>query len=346
MAHAVFVSYSSRDSEAAYAVVRALEEAGVRCWIAPRDIKAGDVWAQAIVQAIAGSKVLVVIFSANANRSEHVLTEVDAAVRKGAHVVPVRIENVMPEGALEYHLRTRHWLDALSGQRSEHFQTLVAAVRGLLGQPGLPPATELGVAPKPAGDSGARRVVKTTDTSYHLTLPRPGRRWSPRARWVAVGGLALALGAGGILLRRAETLSGVTFEVRQATEGSDWRLRVTTRSIRLFEGDRTPPPLNQRTYGTRFSAPQTRYLYTEVLLDFEAPGRVVTVPIVCTIFDGNGGVKGSLSLENQIAADAKSWVNATGWGSAQPGTWKPGRYRVDCRYGEKLVARTRFEMLA
>jgi hypothetical protein len=42
MAHDVFVSYSSRDSATALAVVSALETAGIRCWMAPRDIKAGD----------------------------------------------------------------------------------------------------------------------------------------------------------------------------------------------------------------------------------------------------------------------------------------------------------------
>lgn len=27
-----------------------------------------------------------------------------------------------------------------------------------------------------------------------------------------------------------------------------------------------------------------------------------------------------------------------------PGTWKPGKYRVDCSYGGKLIARDRFEV--
>lgn len=54
MAHDVFVSYSSQDQPTALAVVNALESNGIRCWMAPRDIRAGDVWAQAIVEAITG----------------------------------------------------------------------------------------------------------------------------------------------------------------------------------------------------------------------------------------------------------------------------------------------------
>src|SRR5262245_34596923 len=69
MAHDVFVSYSSRDTTTALAVVNALESNGVRCWIAPRDVRAGDVWAQALVDAIGSARILIVVFSSHSNRS-------------------------------------------------------------------------------------------------------------------------------------------------------------------------------------------------------------------------------------------------------------------------------------
>ena len=69
MSHDVFISYSSTDQNAALAVLHGLEAAGIRCWMAPRDIKPGMVWAQAIMDGIAGCRVMVVVFSANANKS-------------------------------------------------------------------------------------------------------------------------------------------------------------------------------------------------------------------------------------------------------------------------------------
>ena len=48
----VFISYSHQDKAAADAACSALESAGVRCWIAPRDVAPGADWAGAIVSAI------------------------------------------------------------------------------------------------------------------------------------------------------------------------------------------------------------------------------------------------------------------------------------------------------
>ncbi|MGH6991941.1 MAG: toll/interleukin-1 receptor domain-containing protein, partial [Caulobacteraceae bacterium] len=41
MAHHVFISYSNADKLIADRVCHALEEKGLRCWIAPRDIPFG-----------------------------------------------------------------------------------------------------------------------------------------------------------------------------------------------------------------------------------------------------------------------------------------------------------------
>src|SRR4051794_1592529 len=67
--HDVFISYSSKDKTTADAVCAAIEADRVRCWIAPRDIRPGAQWGRAIVDAINDSRVMVLVYSANANRS-------------------------------------------------------------------------------------------------------------------------------------------------------------------------------------------------------------------------------------------------------------------------------------
>ena len=52
MAFDVFLSYSSKDKTTADAACAALENTGIRCWIAPRDIIPGMDWGEAIVNAI------------------------------------------------------------------------------------------------------------------------------------------------------------------------------------------------------------------------------------------------------------------------------------------------------
>jgi hypothetical protein len=43
--HDVFISYSSKDKLTADAICAARERDGARCWIAPRDVLAGEEWA-------------------------------------------------------------------------------------------------------------------------------------------------------------------------------------------------------------------------------------------------------------------------------------------------------------
>ena len=343
MAYDVFISYSSQDQPTALAVVNALESNGVRCWMAPRDIRAGDVWAQAIVEAITAARAMVLVFSASANRSGHVVNEVDAAIRKGAIVVPFRIENVMPDGAMEFHLRTRHWLDALTPDMGRHVAELVTTIKALLGRPvRAVPQTEFGVSaapPKP------RPRIESTESGFHFKLPKPHLPASPRVRKYLVGGVAAV--AALVVLSRLVGGSGSTlrsFEVKEATAGSEFRTTIRPRSIRFFESGSTIPPQDNRVYDDSFIAAQVRYINTEVWLDFDAPKRELYVPLSCTTYDQNEGVVSNYVLANRIKAEATDWYNQLGWGRQAPGSWKPGGYRVDCVYGGKVVASGSFKV--
>jgi hypothetical protein len=120
MAHDVFISYSARDKASADAVCAKLESRGIRCWIAPRDIRPGMSWGSAIIEAIDGARVMLLVFSSRANRSPQISREVERAVSKNLVVVPVRVEDVKPTGDLEYFLGTPHWLDAITVPFDRH----------------------------------------------------------------------------------------------------------------------------------------------------------------------------------------------------------------------------------
>jgi adenylate cyclase len=133
MAHDVFLSHAAADRAAALAVLDGLERAGIRCWIAPRDVPAGSEYGQQIVDAVKGCRVFLVIFSSNANSSPHVRREVERAVSSDRSIVPFRIENITPTGAMEYCLGGTHWFDALTAPLDPHVANLVTTVRRLLG---------------------------------------------------------------------------------------------------------------------------------------------------------------------------------------------------------------------
>jgi len=108
MSHDVFISYSSQDKTTADATCAALEAAGIRCWIAPRDIIPGGEWGEAIIDAIAQARAVVLIFSANANDSSQIRREVERAVHKGIPIIPLRIEDTAPTRSLEYFIGNVH----------------------------------------------------------------------------------------------------------------------------------------------------------------------------------------------------------------------------------------------
>jgi adenylate cyclase len=152
MAHDVFLSYSSADRVTANAVVAELEAQGVRCWIAPRDIPAGSEYGQEIIEAVKSCRLCVVIFSASANASPHVRREVERAVSAGKQLVPFRIEDLTPAGAMEYALGGTHWLDAFSGPLTSHLSELTATARRLLGTPAAPAGEAARGAARPVSD--------------------------------------------------------------------------------------------------------------------------------------------------------------------------------------------------
>jgi formylglycine-generating enzyme required for sulfatase activity len=127
----VFISHSLKDKAIAEAVCAKLEAAKVRCWIAPRDINPGADWAESIIAALRSCKVMILIFSANADASPQVRREVQRAFEKGLIVMPFRIEDVQPSDSLEYYIGSVHWLDALTDPMEEHIDQLVIRVKAL-----------------------------------------------------------------------------------------------------------------------------------------------------------------------------------------------------------------------
>src|SRR5271170_383875 len=137
----VFISYASKDKIVADAVCARLEAAGIRCWIAPRDIVAGTSYGEAIIDAIHGAKVMVLVFSSSANASGHIPKEVERAVSSGVAILPFRIEDVAPGKSLDYFIGSVHWLDAMTPPMENHLDHLAATVHKLIPAKGGEPTS-------------------------------------------------------------------------------------------------------------------------------------------------------------------------------------------------------------
>jgi TolB-like protein len=125
----VFVSYASPDAAVAGSLVESLERHGITCWIAPRDVKAGALYADAIVRAISGAKALVLVLSESAIGSSHVGKEVERASSKKRPIIALRIDSAPLTPALEYFLSESQWIEAQAENKESAYARLIDAIR-------------------------------------------------------------------------------------------------------------------------------------------------------------------------------------------------------------------------
>ena len=126
----IFISHSSEDKQIADAICHRLEENGLRCWIAPRDVDCID-WATAIMNGIHKSDVFVVIVSHNSIVSAEVTKEIAEATRSCRYILPFKVDNEMLNDRMRYHLGPCHWLDAVTPPLEQHISELVSRIMNL-----------------------------------------------------------------------------------------------------------------------------------------------------------------------------------------------------------------------
>jgi hypothetical protein len=125
----VFISYSSGDKADADEIVAILEGGGVPCWIAPRDVPAGAVWAESIAAAIRRCRLLLLVLSKKSDESDDVLNELTIAGRDSKHILAVRIRNFHPSERMMYFVGSLQWFNAFEHPVREDAKQLVEAVR-------------------------------------------------------------------------------------------------------------------------------------------------------------------------------------------------------------------------
>ena len=132
MKYDVFISYSHKDKQTADAVCAKLEQQGIRCWYAPRDITPGADWAESIINAIETVRVMIIIFTDHSNASKQVMNEISNAVNAGVTIVPFKLTNTAPSKGMQYYFTAVHWLDAVDKPMKSSIEELCTRVEGIL----------------------------------------------------------------------------------------------------------------------------------------------------------------------------------------------------------------------
>jgi TIR domain-containing protein len=143
MTHDIFIAHLPQDRDLADAACAALERRGLGCWIAPRDLPRDLGHEAAVAAAIAGSRLFLLIFSADTNASALALREAEKASASGLPILALRIADIAPAPALGF--LVGEWFDALVPPVASHLDALGDRAMQLLGAgpgpllPTLPP---------------------------------------------------------------------------------------------------------------------------------------------------------------------------------------------------------------
>lgn len=111
----IFISHSSKDADVALKICEILEKNGKKCFIAPRDIRMGKEYAEEIVNGIDHAEAMVLLMSEHANKSPHVLREVERAVSKSIPILVYALEKVELSKSMEYFLMSHQWMNVEPG---------------------------------------------------------------------------------------------------------------------------------------------------------------------------------------------------------------------------------------
>jgi len=153
MNHDVVVSYKSEQAQYAGEIVRLLEENGVRCWIAPRNIPCGYGYPDVIIPAIRSAKGLVLVLSSAAQKSPHVNSEVDRAFSNGCQIFPFQIDDSPLSDSMQYYLNR--------SQITNNLHELIQSVRSTIHY------------------TSAARIIKTLDeANIDYTIDNDGNFWT------------------------------------------------------------------------------------------------------------------------------------------------------------------------
>ena len=136
----VFISHASADKFAADQVCTALERFGIACWIAPRNIRWGRAYGEAILEGIEVCRALLLVLSSAANESLHVPGEVERSFSRGKTVLVLRIQDVKPAKSLELFIGSTHWLDVFNGSLELELDGICAKVGAALGAGSVTPS--------------------------------------------------------------------------------------------------------------------------------------------------------------------------------------------------------------
>jgi hypothetical protein len=129
MPHSVYIASAPQDKKIALQICSVLEENGISCWTASRDIVSGVNWVETVAEAIIKSSLVIIVLSRKANEHANLINDLILAHKQDLPVIPLRIDDMEPEGAMQFYLSGAHWMSVTNPPSERQLVHLADTVR-------------------------------------------------------------------------------------------------------------------------------------------------------------------------------------------------------------------------
>ncbi len=130
MSFDVLIAFSRQDTAAADKICEALEVAGIRCWMAHRDVRVGRDYPEAIVEGVDRCRAVLLIFSAHTKAPNGDVLE--RATERGVPVVWLMLDHATPPAEFTEFRESAVRIDASAPPLESHLSTLPNLIKSLL----------------------------------------------------------------------------------------------------------------------------------------------------------------------------------------------------------------------
>jgi adenylate cyclase len=152
----VFVSYSRQDNDKVMELTAKLRSAGVRMWMDVRNIDGAAMWGEEIVNALAKSKVMLLLVSRSAVASQNVVKEVLLASERKGHILPIDLEPTEIPVSLKYALAGIQHIEYFRGDPDAHMSAILRSLERVGVNRAVPQPVPTPAPQAEAHDSGAQ----------------------------------------------------------------------------------------------------------------------------------------------------------------------------------------------
>lgn len=128
---------------------------------------------------------------------------------------------------------------------------------------------------------------------------------------------------------------GVDFEFSGNTSFS-------IKSLKLYEGQFDDVTTEERKYYKNFSASDTRYIHSEIILENQKKAINWHCELFIKYYNEAKELKGQITRLINVKKGTDMITTTAGWGSNTPASWRKGKYSVEIVFMDRMVASIHF----